>query len=142
MNTLETRRNANTATCQATALAVRIAQPKNTGMVAVQTNVAGVVQHLLEVAAPTAHLSITRNRSRKLAHKVIAKLHTKVVVHKDLEIEVKTIHGGRPSKLGTLLISRGNIEWLPKGNSVNKKRLSWVRFAELVENHGKTVKVK
>ena len=67
-----------------------------------------------------------------MAHKVIAKLHTKVVVHKDLEIEVKTIHGGRPSKLGTLLISRGNIEWLPKGNSVNKKRLSWVRFAELV----------
>ena len=25
--------------------------------------------------------------------------------------------------MGTLLISKGNIEWLPKGNSVNKKRL-------------------
>ncbi len=77
-----------------------------------------------------------------MAHEVSAKLHTKVVAHKDLEIEVKTIDGGKPSKLGTLLISKGNIEWLPKGNSVNKKRLSWVQFSALVEEHGKTVKVK
>ena len=77
-----------------------------------------------------------------MAHEVIAKLHTKVVAHKDLEIEVKTIDGGKSSKLGTLLISKGNIEWLPKGNSVNKKRLSWAQFAELVEKYGKTVKVK
>ena len=77
-----------------------------------------------------------------MAHEVSAKLHTKVVAHKDMEIEVKTIDDGKPSKLGTLLISKGNIEWLPKGNSVNKKRLSWVQFAALVEEHGKTVKVK
>ncbi len=77
-----------------------------------------------------------------MAHEVSAKLYTKVVAHKDLEIEVKTIDGGKPSKLGTLLISKGNIEWLPKGNSVNKKRLSWIQFAALVEEHGKTVKVK
>ena len=77
-----------------------------------------------------------------MAHEVSAKLHTKVVAHKDLEIEVKTIDDGKASKLGTLLISKGNIEWLPKGNSVNKKRLSWVQFSALVEEHGKTVKVK
>lgn len=77
-----------------------------------------------------------------MAHEVSAKLHTKVVAHKDLEIVVKTIDGGKPSKLGTLLISKGNIEWLPKGNSVNKKRLAWAQFAALVEEHGKTVKVK
>lgn len=77
-----------------------------------------------------------------MAHEVSAKLHTKVVAHKDLEIEVKTADGGKSSKLGTLLISKGNIEWLPKGNSVNKKRLTWVQFAALVEEHGKTVKVK
>jgi hypothetical protein len=77
-----------------------------------------------------------------MAHEVSAKLHTKVVAHKDLEIEIKTIDDGKSSKLGTLLISKGNIEWLPKGNSVNKKRLSWVQFAALVEEHGKTVKVK
>jgi hypothetical protein len=39
----------------------------------------------------------------------------------DAEITVKS--GG--AKMGTLLISKGNIEWLPKGNSVNKERLSW-----------------
>lgn len=77
-----------------------------------------------------------------MAHEVSAKLHTKIVVHKDLEIEVKTITDGKPSKLGTLLISKGNIEWLPKGNSVNKKRLTWSQFAVLIENQGKTIKLK
>ena len=77
-----------------------------------------------------------------MAHEVSAKLHTKIVAHKDLEIEVKTRAGNKQSKLGTLLISKGNIEWLPKGNSVNKKRLNWVQFADLIEGQGKAVKVK
>ena len=77
-----------------------------------------------------------------MAHEVKATLHTKVVARKDLEIEVKTISDGNPSKLGTLLISKGNIEWLPKGHSVNKKRLTWARFAEVIEAEGKTAKAK
>ena len=77
-----------------------------------------------------------------MAHEVSAKLHTKVVAHKDLEIDVKTISNGKPSKRGTLLISKGNIEWLPKGNSVNKKRLTWMQFATLMDEQGKTVKMK
>ena len=77
-----------------------------------------------------------------MAHEVSAKLYTKVVAHKDLEVEVKTTNNGKSSKLGTLLISKGNLEWLPKGNHVNKKRLTWVQFATLVEGEGKTVKVK
>ena len=77
-----------------------------------------------------------------MAHEVSAKLHTKVVAHKDLEIEIKTIDDGTSSKLGTLLISKGNIEWLPKGNFVNKRRLTWIQFAALIEEKGKTVKVK
>lgn len=77
-----------------------------------------------------------------MAHDVSARLHTKVVAHKDLEIEVKTITEGSQTKLGTLLISKGNIEWLPKGNSVNKRRLTWVEFAALLEENGKVVKVK
>lgn len=76
-----------------------------------------------------------------MAHEVIAKIHTKIVAHKDLEIEVKTIADGNSSKLGTLLISKGNIEWLPKGNYVNKKRLTWSQFAALVEDKGKTVRM-
>jgi len=39
--------------------------------------------------------------------------------------------------MGTLLISKGNIEWLTKGNSVNKKRLSLGRFALLIEEQGR-----
>lgn len=74
-----------------------------------------------------------------MAHEVSAKLHTKVVAHKDLEVLVKTSGAG---KLGTLLISKGNIEWLPRGNSVNKKRMTWQAFADLIEGKGKTVRVK
>ena len=58
------------------------------------------------------------------------------VKHKDFEVVVK--HDN--TKLGTLLISKGNIEWLPKGNTVNKKRLSWEKFAEFMEEYGRPVK--
>ncbi len=73
-----------------------------------------------------------------MAHEVTLDIATKFVLHKDVKIEVKTDAG----KLGTLLISKGNVEWLPSGNSVNKKRLSWSKFAELMEAQGKAVKVK
>ena len=45
-----------------------------------------------------------------MVHEVSAKLHTKVVAYKDLEIEIKTVDSGKLSKLGALLISKGNIE--------------------------------
>lgn len=73
-----------------------------------------------------------------MAHEVRVKIDTAVVAHKDFEIVVKSDTG----KVGTLLISKGNIEWLPKGNSVNKKRMSWVKFAEFMKEHGKHVKGK
>jgi len=66
-----------------------------------------------------------------------ARIDTKVVAHKDLEVVVKT---SRDGKLGTLLISKGNLEWLPRGNSVNKKRLKWEKFAGLMEKEGRPVK--
>ena len=73
-----------------------------------------------------------------MAHEVRAKIDTAVVAYKDLEIMVKTSNG----RLGKLLISKGNVEWLPKGNSVNKRRLSWAKFADLMEAQGKAAKVK
>ena len=72
-----------------------------------------------------------------MAHEVRARIDTKVVAHKDLEIVVKT---SRDGKLGTLLISKGNVEWLPRGNSVNRRRLSWHSFAGLMESEGRKVK--
>ncbi|ACT07074.1 conserved hypothetical protein [Dickeya chrysanthemi Ech1591] len=73
-----------------------------------------------------------------MAHQVNLKLTENIVLHKDIEIEVKK----DGEKLGTALISKGNIEWLPAGNSVNKHRLSWAKFAELMEQQGKNTKVK
>lgn len=69
-------------------------------------------------------------------HEILANIHTKVVGNKDITFEVKE----DGSKLGTLLISKGNIEWLPSGNSVNKFRMSWNTFASHIENHGRKVK--
>lgn len=73
-----------------------------------------------------------------MAHEVTLDIATKFVLHIDVKIEVKTDEG----KLGTLLVSKGNVEWLPSGNHVNKKRLSWAKFAELMESEGQDVKVK
>ncbi len=73
-----------------------------------------------------------------MAHEVRVKIDTAVVAHKDFEVVVRSDDG----KIGTLLISKGNIEWLPKGNSVNKRRLSWTKFAEFMEERGKPVKAK
>ena len=72
-----------------------------------------------------------------MAHEVVMDVSSKFVLHKDVLVEIKK--DGK--KLGTVLISKGNIEWVPSGNSVNKKRLSWVKFAELMTEHGKDVKI-
>jgi hypothetical protein len=73
-----------------------------------------------------------------MAHEVRVKINTAVVAHKDLEVIVSTDEG----KLGTLLISKGNLEWLPTGNSVNKRRLSWKQFSKFMEDYGRAVKAK
>ncbi|MBB4125817.1 hypothetical protein GGR77_001088 [Xanthomonas translucens] len=72
-----------------------------------------------------------------MAHEVTLDISTKFLLHKDVTIEVKK--DGK--KLGTALISKGNIEWVPAGNSVNKKRLSWAKFADLMVSEGKDVKI-
>ncbi|MGO4869790.1 MAG: hypothetical protein ACLPGW_04145 [Roseiarcus sp.] len=50
----------------------------------------------------------------------------KSVLNKDVIFEISNSAG----KLGELHISKGNIEWLPAGASVKKKRLSWEKFAD------------
>jgi len=71
-----------------------------------------------------------------MAHEVSLEIANKIVLHKDVTLEVKE----DGAKLGSLLISKGNIEWLPAGHSVNKHRLSWKKFAELMEKQGKPAK--
>jgi hypothetical protein len=72
-----------------------------------------------------------------MAHRVRLTL-TTAVAQKDVKIAVEAGSG----KLGTLLVSKGNIEWLPKGNHVNKKRLSWEDFARLMRKNGAPKKAK
>lgn len=72
-----------------------------------------------------------------MAHEVTMDISTKFVLNKDVTIEVKK----DGSKLGTVLVSKGNIEWVPSGNSANKKRLSWSKFAEIMEAEGKDVRI-
>jgi hypothetical protein len=45
-------------------------------------------------------------------------------------------------KLGTLLISRGNIEWLPKSKSVNRRQLFWSEFDYIMRTQGRSTKKK
>ena len=72
-----------------------------------------------------------------MAHQVTMDISTKFVLHKDVKVAVKK--DGR--KLGTVLISKGNIEWVPSGNYVHKKRLSWTKFAKLMVSEGRDVRV-
>ncbi|MBU3068537.1 hypothetical protein KOI40_01835 [Aestuariicella sp. G3-2] len=58
------------------------------------------------------------------------------IKNSDMEVIIKK----NGKKLGTVLISKGNIEWLPAGNSVNKFRLGWGRFAEFMSEAGRKVK--
>jgi hypothetical protein len=73
-----------------------------------------------------------------MAHQVKLRLNTAEVeiAHKDVEIAIRD----RGAKLGTLLISKGNIEWRPAKQSVKKHRFSWKRFAGLMEDRGKRVR--
>ena len=68
-----------------------------------------------------------------MKHEVSAKIVTKVLNRKDLEIIVK----GDGQKLGELLVSKGNIEWVPSGNFVYKWTMSWKKFAEVMQDQGR-----
>ena len=72
------------------------------------------------------------------AHEISFEIPQKFVLAKDVEFEVKS----DGSKLGKLLISKGNIEWIPANNSVNKCRLSWEKFAEVMLSEGKKAIIK
>ena len=72
-----------------------------------------------------------------MSHTVKLNLDTNLV-SQDVSIEVN----GKDGKLGKLLISKGNIEWLPSKNSVHKHRLSWTKFAALMQETGKSVRSK
>lgn len=71
-------------------------------------------------------------------HEVSFEIPQKMVLAKDVKFDVKS----DGSKLGTLLISQGNIEWIPASNSVKKRRLTWEKFAEVMSSAGQVARIK
>jgi len=71
-------------------------------------------------------------------HDISFEIPQKFVLSKDVVFEVKS----DGMKLGSLLVSKGNIEWVPANNSVKKRRLSWEKFAEMMETQGKEARIK
>lgn len=71
-------------------------------------------------------------------HDVTFEIPQKVLLAKDMVFEVKS----NGAKLGSLLISKGNIEWVPANHSVRKQRLTWEKFAALMESEGKVARMK
>jgi len=69
-------------------------------------------------------------------HDVSFEVPAKFVLAKDVVFDVKS----DGTKLGTLLISKGNIEWKPSKAVMYKSRMPWERFAAIMEEHGRKVK--
>jgi DNA mismatch repair protein MutH len=71
-------------------------------------------------------------------HKVLLTItKTFEIGSKDIVFEIKS----KGAKLGKLLISQGNIEWQPTKAQVNKRRLSWEKFADMMAE-GKKTRIK
>jgi len=71
-----------------------------------------------------------------MAHDVSVQIPKLSVGSSDFQITIKK----NGMKIGELLISKGNIEWRPKGNSRKKKRLTWSEFEYMFEEYATTVK--
>ena len=71
-----------------------------------------------------------------MAHEVLLELPKVNIGSQDTRIVIKK----NGLKIGELLISKGNIEWWPKGNSKLKKRLKWSEFEVVFNEYGKTIK--
>ncbi|MFC3207383.1 hypothetical protein [Aquamicrobium soli] len=76
-----------------------------------------------------------------MAHEIHLETNVNQVVNKDVTITVKTGTKAKLNKLGSLLISKGNIEWIPAKNSANKYRMSWADLGKLIAENGKQVKI-
>ncbi|MCA1714122.1 MAG: hypothetical protein LC715_03000, partial [Gammaproteobacteria bacterium] len=70
----------------------------------------------------------------RMAHKVIFNLPRRELGREDIEFVVE--QDGK--RFGTLLVSKGAIEWRPT-NKVYRRKLSWTRFDQLMREAGRPV---
>jgi len=71
-------------------------------------------------------------------HEVSFEIPQKMVLAKDVKFDIKS----DGSKLGTLLISKGNVEWIPANHSATKRRLTWEDFADVMTAAGQSARIK
>jgi hypothetical protein len=69
------------------------------------------------------------------AHDIDVTIPAQTVLNKDMEISVRS--DGR--LFGRVRVSRGSIDWLP-ANSPISRRMSWERFAEIMERDGRKIR--
>ena len=67
-----------------------------------------------------------------MAHEVKLTISAIQIGNVDIEFDV---YSGR-RKTGTLKISKGSLDWVPVGNSVNALKVTWEDFANLMKVHG------
>jgi hypothetical protein len=74
-----------------------------------------------------------------MAHKVFFNLPRRELGREDIEFII-TLTGkdGDGKRFGTLLVSKGAIEWRPT-NKVYRRKLNWTRFDQLMRESGRRV---
>ena len=92
----------------------------------------------VSVITPDSHPGATvapgGNRSRRMAHKVIFNLPKRELGREDIEFIVE--QDGK--RFGTLLVSKGAVEWRPT-NKVYRRKLNWTRFDQAMRESGRRV---
>lgn len=74
-----------------------------------------------------------------MAHKVSFTLPTRELGREDIEFVVMQVgEGGEAKRFGTLLVSKGAVEWRPT-NKVYRRKLNWTRFDQLMRESGRKV---
>lgn len=80
------------------------------------------------------HTMIIQSYTPFMAHKLKMKIDSAVpIVNTDVKIEVFI----DSAKHGTVKISRGSIDWLPKNASTRGFRMTWRRFSQLMMEQGR-----
>ncbi len=67
-----------------------------------------------------------------MAHQVKMEAHVRDVLNKDVTFHVKNDGG----VLGTLMVSKGGVEWRPAHKSVKTIRMNWRQFAKAMTING------
>lgn len=71
----------------------------------------------------------TKTKTQVIVHQVSDVVLTKKNSKNSMEIYVRA---GR-TLLGTLILGRGSVEWIPEGHSVNTFRKTWRQFADMLD---------